>query len=435
MLAFETPVLIVALTLEFAISLYKKKKLFALDDSINSITCGMINVCFKIFVKWISMIPYAYIYRKFSLSYFDPSSLWSCLVVFLAVDLVYYWMHREMHMINIGWAGHATHHSSEYLNLTTAIRQSAFGQLLGWIFFLPLAFFFPPQLYTLHYSINLFIQIWIHTELIGKTHPAIEFIFNTPSHHRVHHARNPEYLDKNFGGALIIWDRIFGTFAEEQTTPIYGLVHPLRTWDVFWAQVHHLVYIYEEASKYSLWRNKIAVTFAPPGWTISEKTNSWIAPDTVPVDPTEPRYKTELPSKLTVYLVVRFVLTIVVFNVVVANKFQFWESLLLCVYITFCLETYGLILNKSVYAYTAEFTRIGFELLVTAYFLRHTTLAQSTLFQIGISTGSLVYLLSVSWLISLRDQFSATLKVKELSEPSKQLSEPIKQMVVGAGNQ
>jgi alkylglycerol monooxygenase len=261
MIQYELQIFFTAAVLEVLITLYKKRKLFALDDSINSISCGIISAIVKVFMKWISIIPYTYVYNNFSVSWFDPTSLWSCFLVFLAVDCGYYWMHREMHMINIGWAGHATHHSSEYLNLTTAARQSGFGHVVGWIFYLPLALFFPPELYAFHYSINIFYQIWIHTALVGKMHPIIETIFNTPSHHRVHHARNPEYLDKNFAGVLIIWDKLFGTFEEEKTEPVYGLVHPIRTWDLIWAQVHHLVYLYQEASKYKKWTNKVCLLF------------------------------------------------------------------------------------------------------------------------------------------------------------------------------
>jgi len=406
----ESPIFFAALSAEFLISLYKKRKLYALDDSISSLSCGAINASVKIFMKWLSIIPYTYIYDHFSCSYIDPTSIWSCLVLFLAVDCVYYWMHREMHMVNIGWAGHATHHSSEYLNFTTAVRQSVFGQVFGWIFYLPLAIFFPPHLYALHYSLNLFFQMWIHTELVGKVHPIIEFIFNTPSHHRVHHARNPEYLDKNFAGVLIIWDRAFGTFAEEKTTPIYGLVHPLQTWDAIWAQFHHLVYIFQEASKYSQISHKIAVVFAPPGWTISEKTNSWIAPEIPAIDYTQSVHKTYLPGKITTYLVVRFLTTLLVFNVLVAHKFPFLDALLLCGYITFCVQTYSLILDKSVYAYSMEVTRTTLDLVLAVYFFRHASW-QFTIFLLG------CYVISAVWLARLKNQFEILQVIKQKSEP------------------
>jgi len=404
MLPYESQIFITAAGLEFLTSLYKKRKLYSLDDSINSISCGVINASVKVFTKWISIIPYAYIFSNYSFPIFDPTSLWTFLFLFLGVDCGYYWMHREMHMINIGWAGHAGHHSSEYLNLTTAARQSAFGQVIGWIFYLPLALFFPPELYALHYSINLFFQMWIHIGLIDKMHPIIELIFNTPSHHRVHHARNPEYLDKNFGGVLIIWDRIFGTFAEEKTEPVYGLVHPIRTWDVIYAQTHHLVYVFQEASKYSKLQNKIAVIFAPPGWTISEKTNSWIAPEIPAIDHTQPKYKTHIPSKITAYLLVRFLVTLHVFNVQQGNSLPFSVSSLLCFYIIFCLETYGLILNKSAYAYAMEVARTACDLVLAIYLVRS---AQSTIFLFGAMNtfGLLFYVLSVVWLVMLRDQF------------------------------
>eukprot|EP00026_Physarum_polycephalum_P008272 Phypoly_transcript_08354.p1 GENE.Phypoly_transcript_08354~~Phypoly_transcript_08354.p1 ORF type:complete len:428 (+),score=37.73 Phypoly_transcript_08354:126-1409(+) len=427
MLPYESPIFFTAVGLEFLISLYKKRKLFSLDDSINSISCGIINASVKVFTKWISIIPYTYIYSNYSFPLFNPSSLWTCIFLFLGVDCGYYWMHREMHMINIGWAGHAAHHSSEYLNLTTAARQSAFGQVIGWIFYLPLALLFPPELYAIHYSINIFFQIWIHMGLVGKMHPIIELIFNTPSHHRVHHARNPEYIDKNFAGVLIIWDRMFGTFAEEKIEPVYGLVHPIRTWDVIYAQVHHLIYLYQEASKYSRLQNKIAVIFAPPGWTISEKTNSWIAPEIPPIDYTQPKYKTNIPRKITLYLLVRFVVTLHVFSVQQGNALSFVDSSLLCFYLIFCLQTYGLILNKSAYSYATEVARTATDLGLAAYFERT---GQSTHFLFGLSNtwGLLFYVISVIWLVQIRKEFRS-FETKQQIEPRGQKE------VVGAGKQ
>ena len=156
---------------------------------------------------------------------------------FFMVDFSFYWFHRWVHECNFGWASHTTHHSSEEFNLSTALRQNAIQGSLGAIFNLWLAFFFHPALYALHAQINLIYQFFLHTELVGKLGP-LEYIFNTPSAHRCHHGRNPKYLDKNYGGILIIFDIAFGTFVLEDETPVYGLVTPIQSFDPFYVQLH-----------------------------------------------------------------------------------------------------------------------------------------------------------------------------------------------------
>ena len=149
-------------------------------------------------------------------------------MLFLGVDCAYYWFHRIAHEYNAPWAGHVVHHSSEDYNLAVALRQGTFQGLFSWVFYLPLALLgFPPAWFAAMTSFDLLYQFWIHTRAIGKLGP-LEWVLNTPSHHRVHHARNPKYLDKNYAGTLIIWDRMFGTFQAEEEEPVYGLTKPLE---------------------------------------------------------------------------------------------------------------------------------------------------------------------------------------------------------------
>ncbi len=149
--------------------------------------------------------------------------------------------------VNLFWATHQTHHSSESYNLSTALRQGVLQPYFSWAFYLPLAFFVPPQIFLIHAQMNLLYQFWIHTDIISKLGP-FEYILNTPSHHRVHHGRNPYCIDKNYGGVLIIWDRLFGTFAAERENEeiAYGLIHPINTFDPLETQVNTDVYLIEE---------------------------------------------------------------------------------------------------------------------------------------------------------------------------------------------
>ncbi|KAI0207707.1 Alkylglycerol monooxygenase [Lamellibrachia satsuma] len=185
----------------------------------------------------------------------------------LGVDLGYYWFHRMSHEVNFIWAAHQVHHSSEDYNLTTALRQSVLQRYLSWVFYLPLAFFVPPSVCLVHHQFSLLYQFWIHTECVKSLGP-LELILATPSHHRVHHGRNRYCIDKNYGGTLIIWDKIFGTFEgeREEDKVIYGLVHPLSSWDPVYTQLCHWHYMLQTAWRLPGLRNKMAVFVKGPGW-------------------------------------------------------------------------------------------------------------------------------------------------------------------------
>jgi Fatty acid hydroxylase len=185
---------------------------------------------------------------------------------FLSIDFLYYWWHRLSHRVNLMWAGHVTHHSSEDYNLAVALRQSVLTPLTASPFTIVLAFAgVPPLVHAPIYSFNLLYQFWIHTQLVGKL-GWFERIFNTPSLHRVHHAINPQYLDRNYGGTLIVWDRLFGTWQPETEPPVYGIVKPLRSFNPLWAQFHYsaeLVRLFIRAPSLS---DKLRVWWKPPTW-------------------------------------------------------------------------------------------------------------------------------------------------------------------------
>jgi len=162
------------------------------------------------------------------------------ILMFIFVELSYYWAHRMCHEWNVMWAGHNVHHSSDEYNLFTALRQSPIQSLLTPCFYLPFAFFMPLRLFVAHRGINTVYQFWIHTRFIGKMWWPIEYVFNTPSHHRVHHGRNPQYIDKNYGGTLIVFDRLFGTFEPEGEEVVYGITHMPKSWNPIVLQLHHL---------------------------------------------------------------------------------------------------------------------------------------------------------------------------------------------------
>jgi hypothetical protein len=180
----------------------------------------------------------------------SPPAWLSWPLAFLAVDFMYYWWHRLSHEMNVLWAAHVVHHQSEDYNLAVALRQAVLTSWTAVIFYFPLAVAgISPIVFATLYSFSTLYQFWIHTELVGKVRGPFEWVFNLPQHHRVHHATNPQYLDKNYAATLIVWDRLFGTFAAEEETCVYGITKPLGTFSPLWAQLHYWFEMAEMAAK------------------------------------------------------------------------------------------------------------------------------------------------------------------------------------------
>lgn len=206
-------------------------------------------------------------HRLFDIGY----AWWAWPVAFVLDDLAYYWFHRSAHRVRWFWAAHVIHHSSEHYNLSTALRQTWTGFFaLSFLFRLPLFWIgFPPEMMFFLAGLNLLYQYWIHTEAIGRMPRWFEAVMNTPSHHRVHHAINPRYLDRNFAGVFIVWDRLFGSFVPEEPEAEqvrYGIVKPLGSYNVLWAATHEWVGMARDARR-APWRHKLAYLWREPGWS------------------------------------------------------------------------------------------------------------------------------------------------------------------------
>ncbi|KAM4791067.1 alkylglycerol monooxygenase isoform 3-T3 [Cyanocitta cristata] len=231
------PFFITFIGLEFAVSWIQKRKLPGrINDGITSLSLGILSRLPDVLFRSIDLISYIYIWNNYRLLELPWDSPWTWYLTLLGVDFAYYCFHRISHEVNILWAAHQVHHSSEDYNLFTALRQSVLQKYTSWMFNLPMALFIPPSVFAVHLQFNLLYQFWIHTEVITKLGP-LEWILNTPSHHRVHHGRNPYCIDKNYGGTLIIWDRIFGTFEAEDEKVVYGLTHPVNSFDPIMLQM------------------------------------------------------------------------------------------------------------------------------------------------------------------------------------------------------
>lgn len=192
---------------------------------------------------------------------------YSAVLAFFGVDLAYYWFHRMSHRSRFLWAMHVTHHSSELMNFSTALRQPVLEHLIDWVWFIGLAWLgIPAKTILLMYGLNLTYQFFIHTELVYKLPRWLEYVLNTPSHHRVHHGTNPEYIDVNYGGVFIIWDRLFGSFVEEHAPVRYGILHPIHSYNPFYVGFHLWADIWRDVRQPSSFWIKLKQIFAPPGW-------------------------------------------------------------------------------------------------------------------------------------------------------------------------
>ncbi|KAJ3267921.1 hypothetical protein HDV01_003721 [Terramyces sp. JEL0728] len=275
------------------------------NDTFTSIASGSIQQLFRFFIKGVEITSYVYVWENFRLYPMDPTSLTTWFTAFLAADCAYYWFHRLAHEVNIMWAGHVVHHSSEYYNQSTALRQSFFQPFTSWMFYLPAALFIPPPMFAVHKQLTTIYQYWIHSETIPRL-GWLEYIVNTPSAHRVHHGRNPYCIDKNYAGTLIIWDRMFGTYQDELVYPqvvdskdkeekvAYGLTHPINTFNPITVQIHHLKHVFTTAYNTPGFTNKLKVFFYGPGW--HEGTPRLGDPEEIPkIDQKSPPVKYDPP--------------------------------------------------------------------------------------------------------------------------------------------
>lgn len=234
-------------------------------DARTSILMGVGSLVSTTVVKVVMFVVYIAVWTYLA-PWHVPSSWWGLLISVVLVDFAYYWNHRFVHRARVGWAAHQAHHSSTYMNFSTALRQK-WNPWFEFFFFLPLPLLgVSPVGVYLAFSINLIYQFFVHTETIERLPRPVELVFNTPSHHRVHHGSDPIYLDKNYAGILIVWDRMFGTFQPELFRPTYGLTHPVETYHLIKLQYGDYAALWRDVRDARCWRDRLGYLFMPPGW-------------------------------------------------------------------------------------------------------------------------------------------------------------------------
>ena len=268
LITYAIPFFMLLVGIEFVYGLIKRENNYRINDALASMSLGLISRFIPLLGLGFQYVVYTYVAEEFNLSLLNSTETWVWVTAFFMYDLCYYWMHRLHHEIKVFWATHVVHHHGEEFNLSTAMRQTSTGFLWKWIFFLPMFLIgIPPNVFVTVAGINLIYQFWVHTEHIGRL-GVLEYIFITPSNHRIHHAQNDDYLDANYGGVFIIWDRIFGTYIDERDDlkPVYGTVKPLKTFNPLWANIEVFYQMILDSYRTKKFKDKIRVWFSPPAW-------------------------------------------------------------------------------------------------------------------------------------------------------------------------
>jgi len=309
-ITWATPVFFVLIAVEIIASRIMKRDVYRVDDAINSLSLGVISQVAAVFGRVMTVAIYKFIYDNFSFMTLPADSILVWVFALVAYDFCYYWLHRLGHELTFLWAAHVVHHQSEEYNLSTALRQTSTGLLFGWIFYVPLVLVgVPPAVFAVVALVDLLYQFWIHTQLIDRM-GWFDRVFASPSNHRVHHAVNDKYLDKNYGGMLIIWDRMFGTFVDEDASEpvVYGTRSQLKSWNPFWANVEVYVAMAQDFIRTGTWRDKVAVLASRTGWRPVDVRTAWPKPD---FDIHRPKFVPAPSRALLMYGVFQFAVLLV----------------------------------------------------------------------------------------------------------------------------
>jgi alkylglycerol monooxygenase len=324
------PLFFLLLALEVGWSQVTGRRVLRLNDALSDIGCGVMSQLAGIFDKAITLGVFIWISTHASVQQLAPwvppwperppfpggetavdlPALLGWSAVFVLVDLSYYWSHRLSHEVNLLWAGHVVHHQSEEYNLAVALRQATIGKLMTWVFYVPLALLGVPwRMFVTAYGINLVYQFVLHTRAVGTLGGPVEWVMNTPSHHRVHHGINPKYQDRNYGGVFIVFDRLFGTFQVEEEAVVYGTTKPLQRWNPIAANLQVFAQIWRDTRRATRWRDRLRLVFGRPGWRPPELGAPEVPREVTPE--TFVKFDPPLPAPLAAYGFVQFTAALV----------------------------------------------------------------------------------------------------------------------------
>ncbi|MBS1686949.1 MAG: sterol desaturase family protein [Bacteroidetes bacterium] len=314
LITLSIPIFFLLIGLELLITRIQGVQYYRFNDAITNLSCGIGSQITGIFMRFLTIGVYIWIYDHTPLKGWIPGDpkqaglyLAVMIVLFLGVDFFYYWFHRLAHEISVIWGSHVVHHQSEEYNLTVALRQAWVQGAFSWVFYLPLAALgFDPAMFVTIASIQTLYQFWIHTKVIGRMPRWFEYVFNSPSHHRVHHGVNPKYIDKNHAGTLIIWDRVFGTFQEEEEEVVYGITTQPKSWNPILLNVEYWYDLAREAGKAGSMRDSLRMFYRAPGWKPAEMGGMLAYKEITPA--TFEKYDAKASAQMTAYIFIQFVL-------------------------------------------------------------------------------------------------------------------------------
>ncbi len=397
LIIYAIPVFFLLIGVELLITKMKKLSNYRFNDAVTNLSLGIGSTVSGIFLKTLTVLAYIKLFEVSPLNGKIPNAWWVYVLLFLGVDFFYYWFHRLAHEISVLWGSHAVHHQSEEYNLTVALRQAWYQGAFSFVFYLPLALMgFPPVMFFVVSQVVTLYQFWIHTKLINKLPKPFEYIFNTPSHHRVHHGVNPQYIDKNHAGTLIIWDRMFGTFEPEQEVVVYGITKQSKSWNPIWVNFEYWTDLGKDMAATSKWRDRAALLVKTPGWKPEELGG--VSP-LKPVTPeTFHKYDTEIPPGLNYYVLFQFIIILAASTsfLVFQGKSPVNENIILKVslagLIIFSLFNLGGIFERKTWVLPLEYLRIVLLAAVVVVVFNNYALANT----VGIITVAIA-LISIAW--------------------------------------
>lgn len=326
LVVYAVPFFILAIVVELVYGWIKQNNTYRLNDSVSSLSLGVLSQAQRFVTLGVGGYIYYLLTQYFSLPLMDASHWFTWVLAMVLYDFCYYWLHRMGHERTILWAAHVAHHQSEDYNLTTALRQTSTGFLFGWLFFIPMYLLgIPAEVVVTVGSINLIYQFWVHTQHVPKL-GWFEWIFVSPSNHRVHHAQNDSYMDRNYGGLFILWDRLFGTFEEERDDEpvVYGIRGPLKSWSPVRALTHVYVDMAQDSWRTKDWRDKLRVWVSRTGWRPADVAAQY------PREKTDlstfKRYDPKVPVAVAMYGFFQLISVVLLLNFMQGAELSYWQG-------------------------------------------------------------------------------------------------------------
>lgn len=387
-MAIAIPLFFLMIFVEWWLGRRKAQKIYRLNDTIVNLNLGIGSQVFNILTKGFIFLIIIYVYQNWSF-FKIPFTWWSFMVCLVLFDFIYYWVHRWSHEWNYLWGAHVVHHQSEEYNLSVALRQPWFHHLIAFVFFLPVPLlgFDPICIGVVSITVTLY-QFWIHTKVIDRMPKWFEFVFNSPTHHRVHHAVNKKYIDKNHAAVFIVWDRIFGTFQAEEEEVVYGTTSQFTSFNTVKANVGFYVWMWNSIKGASWWQ-KIKMLVARPGWTPEGPKPIELIEN---VDLQRKKFNPSVPKGFTIYAVLQFVL-LLWGTYAYLNNFDVMpliQKILFASLIIFSTVIIGGVLELKKWVFFAEYARlmiVGFSINTLYYFsYNNWFLLMLTLSIVGLTT-------------------------------------------------